>query len=636
MAMVYRARLCVFWAPALLAACCAAWGPWTCESVQVVQGVVWVGAALGPPLHAASSDQCKALCCSRTGCGSWSFTASAAAVAAGSACTLRVYSGAPAITSPGVLSGRVRKDYGPRNMSAATQIGCFGSTTGSLLSFAGPTLSANACREYCASLPSAYSGSSNGHECRCGDSHSLTDALSAAACTTPCDLNASEVCGGASGATSVWRTGFAEDSADPASCLPQPSWAADSGLWSWTMGEWDPLCWCYEWRVVVRQDHTGTLALNTTVDCQFYAGPAFPATVAQSLGVGLAAGNYSATLAMHGARPGDSPRSLAASFCVPAAPEPTAMLSPANGTVLTVRDGSVTLSFAPLAASQWGTSGLCPGAAAGLPAATYDVLVGSDASSLRLRASVRASDAPAGATALTATLALGSGTYAWLVVPNNGQRRAQGLAGDLLHPARLLVVRSSTCGNGVVEAGEQCDSTAGCSATDCRCYAGWRADRTKGTCKTVCGDGVAAGLEECDTGPVFNESCLPNCMCDAGYERQYPLASTCLKTVDWCNSFKTCEVCLKDNFCGWCGLGVCMTGGLTAPAGCSGHGVSWSMDTCIVAASSKARAPASALKAVAPIAAALAGALAAIAVITVGSVLVTTCWSNRRGHMLLE
>eukprot|EP00727_Mastigamoeba_balamuthi_P010677 m51a1_g6231 putative C-tail anchored protein, putative N-terminal carbohydrate binding domain (611) ;mRNA; f:264759-266916 len=607
-------RLCELCLLPLLAACCAAWGPWTCESVQVVEDVVWVGTSLGPPLHTVSHDQCKALCCSRAGCGSWSFTTSGAAVATGTQCTLRAYSGVPAITSPGVLSGRVRKDYGPRNMSTATQVGCFGSSTGALLSFAGPALSATMCREYCASLPAAFSGSSNGHECRCGDSHAQSDALPAAACVTPCGLNASEVCGGASGAASVWRTGYAEDSTDPASCLPQPWWASGSGLvdndtampllkWAWTAGEWNSLCWCYEWRVV------------------FFSGPAFPAVVAQSLGIGLAAGNYTAALTMSSARPGDSPRTLSSSFCVPAAPEPTAMISPANGSVVAAQGGAVTLSFAVLAPTQWGASGYCPGAA-GRPAATYDVFVGSDARSLRLRASVPASEAIDGAVALSETLRLGSGAYAWLVVPNNGQRRAHGLAGDLLHPARLLVVRSSTCGNGAVEAGEQCDSTAGCSAVDCSCYAGWHPVEGKGTCRTVCGDGVAAGLEECDTGSNLNGSCLPNCVCDTGYERQYPLAPTCVKTVDWCNTMKQCEPCLKETFCGWCGgLGVCMMGGLTAPAGCSGPGTTWSMDT-------------SALRAVAPIAAALVVALAAIAVITVGSVLVTTYWSNRHSPLL--
>jgi fibro-slime domain-containing protein len=82
------------------------------------------------------------------------------------------------------------------------------------------------------------------------------------------------------------------------------------------------------------------------------------------------------------------------------------------------------------------------------------------------------------------------------------------------------------CGDGLLEAPEQCDdgnqvSGDGCSAT-CHLEAGWVCDEPGEACRrTVCGDGIVEGTEQCDDGNLeIGDGCTPQCTlepdCSAG------------------------------------------------------------------------------------------------------------------------
>ncbi|HJX63436.1 MAG TPA: pectin acetylesterase-family hydrolase [Polyangia bacterium] len=82
------------------------------------------------------------------------------------------------------------------------------------------------------------------------------------------------------------------------------------------------------------------------------------------------------------------------------------------------------------------------------------------------------------------------------------------------------------CGNGVVEAGEDCDdgntnSGDGCSST-CNSESGWNCatpDGGKSTCTPICGDGVLAGGEVCDDGnTAAGDGCSPDWQVETGWE----------------------------------------------------------------------------------------------------------------------
>jgi len=75
------------------------------------------------------------------------------------------------------------------------------------------------------------------------------------------------------------------------------------------------------------------------------------------------------------------------------------------------------------------------------------------------------------------------------------------------------------CGNGVLNAGEQCDdgnplNTDGCSDT-CTVEPGWTCSGQPSVCTTVCGDGIVAGSEQCDDGNLINgDGCSATCLCE--------------------------------------------------------------------------------------------------------------------------
>ncbi len=78
-----------------------------------------------------------------------------------------------------------------------------------------------------------------------------------------------------------------------------------------------------------------------------------------------------------------------------------------------------------------------------------------------------------------------------------------------------------TCGNGVLETGEECDdgnadSGDGCSA-DCFVETGWVCEAGS-ACSAICGDGLVVGDEECDDGNLESgDGCSESCQMDEGW-----------------------------------------------------------------------------------------------------------------------
>jgi cysteine-rich repeat protein len=78
------------------------------------------------------------------------------------------------------------------------------------------------------------------------------------------------------------------------------------------------------------------------------------------------------------------------------------------------------------------------------------------------------------------------------------------------------------CGNGKVEAGEQCDdgnttNSDGCSNT-CMTEHGFQCNGSPSVCNIVCGDGVVAGQEQCDDGNTTNgDGCSSTCQIESIY-----------------------------------------------------------------------------------------------------------------------
>lgn len=86
---------------------------------------------------------------------------------------------------------------------------------------------------------------------------------------------------------------------------------------------------------------------------------------------------------------------------------------------------------------------------------------------------------------------------------------------------------STQCGDGIVAGLEECDDgnlvdLDGCTSTciveacnvSCLCD-GYLLPRTSGKCMTVCGDGFKAGVEECDDGnTVSRDGCSSTCIAE--------------------------------------------------------------------------------------------------------------------------
>lgn len=80
----------------------------------------------------------------------------------------------------------------------------------------------------------------------------------------------------------------------------------------------------------------------------------------------------------------------------------------------------------------------------------------------------------------------------------------------------MSVTVASTCGDGLIDAGEQCDdantaSADGCSSS-CQIENGWICVGEASTCGIVCGDGVVLVSESCDDGNRTNgDGCNASC-----------------------------------------------------------------------------------------------------------------------------
>ena len=91
----------------------------------------------------------------------------------------------------------------------------------------------------------------------------------------------------------------------------------------------------------------------------------------------------------------------------------------------------------------------------------------------------------------------------------------------------------TVCGDGKVEGSEGCDDgntlpNDGCSPT---CHAEPKCDSAKGTCTSICGDGLVVG-EECDDGNTNNgDGCSSTCKVEPGYQCAQPDSTADTMTV---------------------------------------------------------------------------------------------------------
>jgi len=82
-------------------------------------------------------------------------------------------------------------------------------------------------------------------------------------------------------------------------------------------------------------------------------------------------------------------------------------------------------------------------------------------------------------------------------------------------PISLCVqIRITGCGNGFLEAEEECDdmnlmSFDGCSK-NCKKEVGFNCEKEGFSCSPICGDGLVVSGEICDPGP--NNLCTSNCL----------------------------------------------------------------------------------------------------------------------------
>jgi len=97
------------------------------------------------------------------------------------------------------------------------------------------------------------------------------------------------------------------------------------------------------------------------------------------------------------------------------------------------------------------------------------------------------------------------------------------------------------CGNGIRDTGEACDDANtfdgdGCSQA-CELEPGWTCDEaTPNACDTTCGDGIVAGVEECDLDDFGGDTCLT-----LGYHAgELACTQDCLRVTDDCLAAGQC------------------------------------------------------------------------------------------------
>eukprot|EP00727_Mastigamoeba_balamuthi_P000168 m51a1_g10148 putative serine threonine kinase (1495) ;mRNA; f:85313-90906 len=581
-----------------LAGRAAASVPWRCTATTTRENYDYTQGLVLGTYTSSSPDHCRAVCCSVVACNTWVLKQHAKPLplplppmcsrpfpGCRDQCTVKL-STVGGTASPGVTSGMIAKDYGTRNRTLAGYVGCWGDNNDRDLPYYPSNLMyTNAeCVELCASLPSAFAGTEWRGECRCGDVYGRYPALFP--CSSPCDKNTSEMCGGW-WVNSVYSTGYA--AVDKAACMPVPAFQAtaftvpvetnaptlharrpptalalasaptgapSAPQWEWDVSEWNPFCWGYQFVFTVMRGAATDYTLKAW--SRFHTGP-FPFHMRQWGNWSIDPGVYNVTMTYNSIRAGDVPKSAKTAVCVPSFPAAAALLGPPDGDFDDDVNGTVTFRWAALNASQWNATVLCGHSFA----PTYDVFVGLSPANLSLVAQVAGTNY---------TTHLPSALYYWNVLPNNGVRLAFGLS-DPTHRPRALTVHIPVCGDGLVAGAEECDGGEGCA--NCTCARGFYARATPGaSCETRCGDGVVSGAEECETA---SDTCSPNCTCrHAGHVRD-PQGS--LGCVDPCAHWASCRLCLYSAGCGWCqGSASCMASpGGDAPALCA---AGWAAASC--------------------------------------------------------
>jgi len=141
-----------------------------------------------------------------------------------------------------------------------------------------------------------------------------------------------------------------------------------------------------------------------------------------------------------------------------------------------------------------------------------------------------------------------SGNALVLIIDGTGHRTAEAYDGDAAGAPLLHVeLSAATCGNGVIEAGEQCDGSAlggatcssqGCSGGTPTCTASCTLSYSSCTGCQTCGNGIIEGSEQCDGSALGGATCAAQ-NCAAG-------TPTCTATCTL--SYSTCSIC--------CGNGI--------------------------------------------------------------------------------
>ncbi len=153
------------------------------------------------------------------------------------------------------------------------------------------------------------------------------------------------------------------------------------------------------------------------------------------------------------------------------------------------------------------------------------------------------------------------------------------LAGPMIDDVTIASsdCRPSTCGNGKLEAGEQCDdgnnvTGDGCQSDCGAIEAGWTCATPGQACTPVCGDGLVVGDEQCDDGGIPIAGCT-NCRIDSGF--------TCTGSLTSTGCTLTCAVgyVLSSDFIHCLDSCTVANGGCAAPGETCRHGADGSV-TC--------------------------------------------------------